>query len=333
MRLIIISDAWFPQVNGVVRTLSTTRERLIDLGHEVEVIAPDRFRNVPCPTYPDIRLAMCTPRRVGTLIEKYGPEAVHIATEGPLGWAARSWLRRRGIPFTTSFHTMFPAYLKLRFGLPESWSFSAIRRFHSAAHATMYSTPTLRALLEAHGFQNLVRWVRGVDTEFFCPGTAAQLNLPRPLQMYVGRIAVEKNIEDFLRAKTPGTKVLVGDGPQRAQFERRYPDAVFLGEKHGEELVRHYRAADVFVFPSRTDTLGLVMLEAMACGVPVAAYPVRGPSDVVGNSRAGVLQDELAVAIEQAIDIHPDVCRSRALEHSWNQSVREFADNMIQISM
>lgn len=328
MRLLIVTDAWFPQINGVVRTLSTTRDKLIELGHDVGVIAPDRFKNVPCPTYPEIRLALCTPNRVGRLIQEFAPEAVHIATEGPLGWAARSWLRRRRLPFTSSFHTMFPQYLKLRFGLPESVSFNGIRRFHGGAAATMYSTPTLRTTLESHGFENLARWVRGVDTEVFCPGEPEPLPFPRPIQLYVGRIAVEKSVEDFLRLDTPGTKVVVGDGPQRAELAERYPEVRFLGTQRGEALVRHYRAADVFVFPSRTDTLGLVMLEAMACGIPVAAYPVQGPLDVVADSGAGVLDENLARAIEQAIGIDPEHCRARALEHSWDQSVQEFLNNL-----
>jgi glycosyltransferase involved in cell wall biosynthesis len=295
------------------------------------VIAPERFKNVPCPTYPEIRLALCTPGRVGSLIAEYAPDAVHIATEGPLGWSARWWLKRRGIPFTTSFHTMFPQYLKLRFGLPESWSFAAMRRFHAAAGATMYSTPRLRELLYSNGFRNLAGWVRGVDTELFTPGAGEPLHFPRPIQMYVGRIAIEKSIEDFLRTDSPGTKVIVGDGPQREQLERKYPAAKFLGPKYGDELIAHYRAADVFVFPSRTDTLGLVMLEAMACGIPVAAYPVQGPLDVVADSGAGVLNENLETAIEQAQLIQPDVCRARALEHSWDESVLEFHANLIHI--
>lgn len=331
MRLVLVTDAWFPQVNGVVRALSTTREKLIGLGHEVEVVAPERFRNVPCPTYPEIRLALCTPARVGSLIAEYAPDAVHIATEGPLGWSARAWLQRRGIPFTTSFHTMFPQYLKVRFGLPERWSFAGLRRFHGAAAATMYSTPRLRDMLRSRGFANLVGWVRGVDTQLFTPGEAHPLDFERPIQMYVGRVAVEKSIEDFLRVETPGTKVIVGDGPQRAQLERRYPAARFLGPRYGDELVRHYRAADVFVFPSRTDTLGLVMLEALACGVPVAAYPVQGPLDVIGDSPAGALDEDLARAIERALSIPAEVCRARALEHSWDRSALEFHANLIRI--
>jgi glycosyltransferase involved in cell wall biosynthesis len=331
VRLLVITDAWFPQINGVVRTLSTTCQNLRDLGHEVEVIAPERFSSIPCPTYPEIRLALCTPGRLGRLIAAAQPDAVHIATEGPLGIAARSWLRSNAVPFSTSFHTMFPLYLKLRFGLPERWTFSAIRRFHGAATATMYSTPTLRDLLASHGFGNLVRWVRGVDTELFTPGDAEPLPFERPIQLYVGRIAVEKSLEDFLRADTPGTKVLVGDGPARSKLEAEFPEAQFLGTRTGEDLVRHYRAADVFVFPSRTDTLGLVMLEAMACGVPVAGFPVQGPADVVGDSAAGVLHEDLSIAIRDALGIDSQVCRARALEHSWARSTQEFFDNLVPI--
>jgi glycosyltransferase involved in cell wall biosynthesis len=318
-------------VNGVVRTLSTTMENLARLGHETEVIAPARFKSVPCPTYPEIRLALCTPGRVGDMIAEFAPDAVHVATEGPLGLAARWWLKRRGIPFTTSFHTMFPQYLRLRFGLPEAWTFGAMRRFHGAATQTMYSTPRLRDMLRGQGFANLVGWVRGVDTELFTPGPAEPLDLPRPLQMYVGRVAVEKSLEDFLSLDTPGTKVIIGDGPQRGELAARYPEARFLGPRYGDDLVRCYRAADVFVFPSRTDTLGLVMLEAMACGVPVAAFPVQGPLDVVADSGAGVLHDDLGTAIAQAIGIDPAICRARAMEHSWDQSVREFHANLVPI--
>lgn len=328
MHLLIVTDAWFPQINGVVRTLSTTREKLIELGHRVDVVAPDRFKSVPCPTYPEIRLALCTPSRVGRMIEALDPEAVHIATEGPLGWAARSWLRRRGLPFTSSFHTLFPQYLKMRFGLPERVSFSGIRRFHGSARATMYSTPSLRAMLESKGFENLVRWVRGVDTLAFTPGEAEALPFPRPIQLYVGRVAMEKSVEDFLALDTPGSKVVVGDGPQRQELAARYPDVHFLGTLRGEALVRHYRAADVFVFPSRTDTLGLVMLEALACGVPVAAYPVQGPLDVVSDSGAGLLDHDLGAAVRGAIGIDPVLCRARALEFSWDESVREFLGNL-----
>lgn len=333
MRLLLITDAWFPQVNGVVRALSTTRDRMLALGHEVEVLAPERFKSVPCPTYPEIRLALCTPNRLGRIIQEVEPDAVHIATEGPLGLCARRWLMRHGIAFTTSFHTLFPQYLELRFGIPQRWTFKAVRRFHGAAAATMYSTPTLRAMLEQHDFRNLVRWVRGVDTDLFTPGPGADLAMPRPIQLYVGRIAVEKSLEDFLSLDTPGSKVMIGDGPQRNKLEKRYPKAHFLGTLLGDNLLAHYRAADVFVFPSRTDTLGLVMLEAMACGVPVAAFPVHGPLDVVGDSAAGVLDDNLATAINKAVGIEAQICRNRALEFSWDQSVQEFYHNLVPIDL
>ena len=329
MRLLLVTDAWFPQLNGVVRALSTVLGELEKLGHETMVLSPDRFRSVPAPTYPEIRLALTTPRAVGRFIDEAAPDAVHIATEGPLGLNARWCLTRRKMAFTTSFHTLFPQYLKLRFGIPERWTFAGLRRFHAGAAATMYNTPSMREMLADHGFQNLVQWIRGVDTGLFRPVPPAALDLPRPIQLYVGRIAVEKSIEDFLQLDTPGSKVLIGDGPQRQELEAKYPDAHFLGVKQGEELVAHYCAADVFVFPSRTDTLGLVNLEAMACGIPVAAYPVQGPIDVVADSGAGVLHEDLGQAIRQAVGIDPDICRARALEHTWEASARQFEANLV----
>lgn len=332
MRIVIVTDAWYPQVNGVVRALDRTRELLVERGHEVEVIGPDRFRTVPLPTYSEIRLALTHPGRVGDLLAGFEPDAVHVATEGPLGWCARSWLRRYGLPFTTSFHTMFPSYVKVRSGIPERWSWAVIRHFHAAARATMVSTPTLQGILESHGFERVVRWVRGVDTELFRPLPGLELDGPKPHLMYVGRIAPEKNIEAFLSLDVPGTKFVVGDGPARAKLEARYPDVRFLGVHHGDELVRHYSAADVFVFPSRTDTLGLVMLEAFACGVPVAALPVQGPLDVVGESRAGVLAEDLADAVRGCLELDPAHCRPRALEFSWHRSVEQFEANLVPVS-
>jgi len=329
MRILIVSDAWLPQLNGVVRALSTTRERLVGMGHEVEVLGPDRFHTVPCPTYPEIRLALTRPSRVGRLIEAFAPDAVHIATEGPLGWCARHWLGRRDLRFTTSFHTLFPLYLKLRAGFPERWSYALLRRFHNAAAHTMCSTSTLDGLLREHGIPSVVRWIRGVDTALFRPVAPANLNLPGPILMYVGRLAVEKNIEAFLGIDRPGTKVLVGDGPARAALERRFPEAVFLGPRMGEALVAHYCAADVFVFPSKTDTLGLVMLEALACGIPVAAYPVPGPGDVIGSSGAGVLDENLAAAIDGALNIPAEACLAHAANFDWGVSARQFLHNLV----
>ena len=331
MRILIVSDAWLPQLNGVVRALSTTRERLLGMGHEVEVLGPDRFRTVPCPTYPEIRLALTLPGRVGRLIETFAPDAVHIATEGPLGWCARHWLGRRNLRFTTSFHTLFPLYLKLRAGIPERWSYALLRRFHNAAAHTMCSTSSLEALLTQQGIPRLARWIRGVDTALFRPVAPANLNLPAPILMYVGRLAVEKNIEAFLSIDRPGTKVLVGDGPARAALERRFPEAVFLGPRMGEALVAHYCAADLFVFPSKTDTLGLVMLEALACGTPVAAYPVPGPNDVIGTSTAGALNEDLGVAIDAALNIPAQACLDRAATFDWDVSARQFLHNLVAV--
>lgn len=316
----------------MVRTLATTRERLLALGHKVEVVAPHQYRNVPLPSYPEIRLALCSPKSFGNIFLRHNPEAVHIATEGPLGWSARAWLKKNNIAFTTSFHTMFPQYLKMRTGAPESFGFAILKRFHSAAGATMYSTPTLKTILEKQSFTNLVRWKRGVDTKLFCPGSPASLPYTKPIQMYVGRVAVEKTLESFLNLDTSGTKIIIGEGPQLPVLKKKYPDVKFLGPKYDEELVEHYRAADVFVFPSRTDTLGLVMLEALACGVPVAGFPVQGPIDVIGNSAAGVLKEDLEKAISEAIGIDPNICRSRALEHSWEASADEFHDNLIRLN-
>lgn len=330
MRIVIVTDAWYPQVNGVVRALDRTRELLVERGHEVEVIGPDRFRTVPLPTYPEIRLALTRPRRVGELLAAFEPDAVHVATEGPLGWCARSWLKGRGLPFTTSFHTMFPSYVKVRTGIPERWTWALIRRFHAAARATMASTPTLQHILETHGFERVVRWVRGVDTALFRPLPGLVLEGPRPHLMYIGRVAPEKNIEAFLSLDVPGSKFIVGDGPARARLEARHPDVRFLGVRHGDDLVRHYGAADVFVFPSRTDTLGLVMLEALACGVPVAGYPVQGPLDVVADSGAGVLSEDLAEAVRGCLEIDRSRCRPRALEFSWHRSVEQFEANLVR---
>lgn len=329
MRLLLITDAWLPQLNGVVRALSTVCDHLRARGHEIVVLSPDRFRNIPAPTYPEIRLALATPRSVGRIIEETDPDAVHIATEGPLGLNARWYLKRRGVPFTTSFHTLFPQYLEMRFGIPARWTFAGLRRFHGGAAATMYNTPSMREMLENHGFKHLVQWIRGVDTALFRPVEPIPVDLPRPIQIYVGRIAVEKSLEDFLSLDTPGSKLLVGDGPQRQELEQKYPDAQFVGVKQGDELVAYYSAADVFVFPSRTDTLGLVNLEAMACGIPVAAYPVQGPKDVIADSGAGVLNEDLGAAIMSAIGIDPALCRARALEFNWAKSAHQFESNLV----
>jgi len=330
LRILIVSDAWYPQVNGVVRALDTTARHARLLGHEVEVIGADRFRSFPLPSYPEIRVAVRPGPKIARMIDDFDPDALHIATEGPLGWAARAHAMRTGRPFTSSFHTQFPEYVWLRTRIPLKWTYGVIRRFHGAATRVMVTTDTLRRALAGHGVEHTVIWPRGVDTDLFrpWPQDAAGLDLPRPILAYVGRVAVEKNLDAFLSLKTPGTKLVVGDGPSRAVLQRRYPDAVFVGAKQGEELAKHYAAADCFVFPSKTDTFGMVMLESLACGVPVAAFPVQGPNEAVGGTGVGVLDDDLARAIEQALTIPRDKCRAYAETLSWTRATEVFVHHL-----
>lgn len=326
MKIGLISDAWLPQVNGVVRTLQNTARELTGMGHEVTVIGPDRFRTVPCPSYPEIRLSLLAGRRLAGIMESHAFDAIHIATEGPLGLAARRWCRRHQQAFTTSYHTRFPEYIRLRAPIPLTASYAWLRRFHGAASRTLVRTATQREEMRQRGFQRLAVWPGGVDTGLFRPWGKAALDLPRPISMYLGRIAPEKNLEAFLRLKLPGTQVLVGDGPSRAVLQQRYPRAVFLGYRQGEELARTLAAADVFVFPSHTDTLGLVMLEAMACGVPVAAFPVPGPQDVVRHGATGYLDHDLEQAVYHALALDPEACIDYANDYTWRRCTERFAE-------
>jgi glycosyltransferase involved in cell wall biosynthesis len=328
MRLLIATDAWLPQINGVVRTFSTLVGKLSEAGHDVRLLTPETFPTLPCPSYPEIRLAVCRPKTVSVAMEGFAPEAIHIATEGPLGWAVRRHCLRRRLPFSTSFHTRFPEYIQARWRVPLAWSYRFVRAFHAPATHVMVATASIEQELVARGFRNISRWTRGVDTRLFRPRPKNLYALPRPVSLYVGRIAVEKSVEDFLRLDLPGSKVLIGDGPMRAALAQRYPHAHFLGAKTGEDLAAHYAAADVFVFPSRTDTFGLVLLEALASGVPVAAYPVPGPLDVVGTSGAGCLDENLAAAVAGALAVPAETCRARAEAFSWDVSVRQFLANI-----
>jgi len=330
MRVVVATDAWFPQTNGVVRTLATTVDCMRADGVDVHVISPQEFRTVPCPTYPEIRLSLFAGRAVARRLERLQPTAVHISTEGPIGLAARRWCRRNGHPFTTAYHTQFPEYVRARAPVPLSLGYAWMRWFHGAAARTLVATPSMRRLLESRGFANLATWSRGVDSELFRPGDKHFLQLPRPVWLYLGRVAVEKGIEDFLELDLPGSKLVVGDGPARAELAARFPQAHFVGFKHGEDLARHIAASDVFVFPSRTDTFGLVLLEAMACGVPVAAYPVTGPIDVVINGHTGVLDEDLQLAAEAALELDPAACRAHALGYSWEACTRQFVAALAQ---
>jgi glycosyltransferase involved in cell wall biosynthesis len=329
MRIAIISDAWFPQTNGVVNTLAQTASWLGRFGHEVRMIVPKDFPTIPCPSYPEIRIAVRPMRRVAKSIDGFRPQAMHIATEGTLGLAARRYCLQRGLRFTTSYHTQFPQYLRSRWPIPLSISYRVLRWFHDAAHSCMVSTRSVTSELQARGFRNVVRWQRGVDTELFRPRSKDLLQLPRPIAVYVGRVAVEKNIEAFLGMKWRGSKVVIGDGPERARLQSQYPDAHYLGFRFGEDLAAHIAAADVLVFPSLTDTFGLVNLEAMACGVPVAAFPVTGPIDVVQDGVTGALDSDLARAAERALLIDPRACREHALRSGWHESSRQFEGNLV----
>src|SRR5262245_20238023 len=328
MRISIVSDAWFPQVNGVVTTLSTVGKELVEMGHQLQVVSPDRFKTIPCPTYPEIRLAVGAGRGVEDILDSARASAIHIATEGPLGLAARSYCLRRKIPFTTSFHTRFPEYLHARTRIPVCLTYPAVRWFHAAARRTMVATQTLREELSQRGFRNLVPWFRGVDTERFRPRDKGFLTFRRPIYLYVGRLAVEKNIRAFLELNLEGTKLVVGDGPESASLASKYPQAHFTGAKFGEELARYFAASDVFVFPSRTDTFGLVMLEALASGIPVAAYPVPGPKDVIGNSQVGVLSEDLGQAAVRCLKISPSICREFAVQFSWKACAESFVRHL-----
>lgn len=329
MKVLVATDAWHPQVNGVVRTLETLGKDLEALGHEVRYATPEGRFTVPLPTYSEIRLAVFPRKSLERMIDSFAPDAIHIATEGPLGLSARAICLKRKIPFTTSFHTRFPEYVNARFPfIPQSAVYSFLRWFHGPARTLMVATPSLKRELEQHGFRNVRIWSRGVDVERFRPIADAKLPFEHPIWLYVGRVAVEKNIEAFLDLDLPGTKVIIGDGPARLHLERRYPAARFLGPKLGEELVRHYAASDVFVFPSRTDTFGLVMLEALACGIPVAAFPVQGPRDVVGDNGVAVLDEDLRLACLKAAEIPREACRAFALTRSWRTCTAQFLSNL-----
>ncbi|BBL73237.1 glycosyltransferase family 4 protein [Methylomagnum ishizawai] len=328
MKIALISDAWRPQINGVVTTLTKTCQMLGGLGHVVEPITPDRFKTWPCPSYPEIRLALCGDAKLAKLLDGFKPEAIHIATEGPLGMAGRKYCLEHGLPFTTSFHTRFPEYVNLRLRVPLEWSYGYMRWFHGAARRTMVATPSLMSELKARGFENPVLWSRGVDADLFSPDAAIHLEERRPIFLYAGRVAVEKGIEDFLRLDLPGTKYVVGDGPQREELARQFPEARFVGYKTGRELAGYIAAADVFVFPSRTDTFGLVLLEALACGVPVAAYPVQGPSDVLTDAKVGCLSEDLRSAALGALSLDRGDCRRFALGFSWDRCARQFLSNL-----
>ncbi len=330
-RVLIVSDAWVPQVNGVVRTLRTIAGEMRAMGKVVEIIGPDQFNTVPMPSYPEIRLAILPGRKLAKMIDAFQPDALHIATEGPLGMAARKYARQRNIAFTTAFHTRFAEYLQARTKIPLRLTYAWLRWFHGAGSGVMVATQSLREELTARGFKNVRAWSRGVDLQAFHPEPREEWDLPRPIFAYVGRVAVEKNLRAFLDLKLPGSKLVVGDGPQRRKLEREYPDTRFAGERHGAALAAAYAGADVFVFPSRTDTFGLVVLEALASGLPVAAYPVTGPKDILGEAvlPVGALNEDLRQAAMDALRIDRAACRPHAEMYSWTACAARFLDNLV----
>jgi glycosyltransferase involved in cell wall biosynthesis len=330
VKIVIVTDAWTPQVNGVVTTLVDLRARLGSAGHEVVVIEPSGFRRVRCPGYGEIELAWGASSEVRRLLSASAADAIHIATEGPLGFAARSHCRAAGIPFTTAFHSRFPDFLHAATGIPARWGYAAMRRFHAPSSGVMVPSRGTYELLASHGFANLKRWSHGIDLGLFRP-RAVSSRWPRPVFLFVGRVSVEKNIDSFLRLDLPGSKVVCGGGPLLGRLRARYADVHWTGPVRREQLVDHYAAADVFVYPSRTDTFGLVMLEAFACGTPVAAYPVPGPLDVVGSSDGGVLDDDLRSAALRALDIPRERARARALAFDWDEVARQFVANLAPI--
>ena len=332
MRLLIATDAWRPQINGVVRSLEYMAELAPQFGAQVTLLTPEHFRSFPMPTYPEIRLSLTVPGQVRRFIDAVDPTHIHIATEGPIGFATRGVCRKAGRAFTTSYHTRFPEYLSARMPIPEHLTYGLLQRFHNGGRAVMVSTPSLEVELGARGFRNIVRWTRGVDTTLFRPRAERIIDAPAPIFLFVGRVAIEKNIEAFLSLDLPGTKVVVGEGPARSELQRKYPDAKFLGVQSGEALARIYASSDVFVFPSLTDTFGIVLLEALASGLPIAAFPVTGPADVVGASGCGVLSEDLREAALAALEIPTARCRAYGETFTWSESARQFFANIAMAS-
>ena len=326
MRIMIITDAWEPQVNGVVRTLKSTRRELERMGHTVDILSPLEFKTLPCPTYPDIRLSLGAKRQTHRRIEAFNPDALHIATEGPLGLAARRWAIKHEFPYTTAYHTRFPEYVHARLRIPLSWTYRYLRWFHGKAKAVMAPTHVVKADLNHYGFTNVVLWGRGVELDIFRPRNMRRLGTRPPIFLYVGRVAVEKNIGAFLDLDLPGSKWVAGEGPALASLRAKYPDTNFMGALSQEELAEVYSSADVFVFPSKTDTFGLVLLEAMACGLPVAAYPVTGPLDVIGDSSGGALNHDLRQACLDALALRRDDALAHAQKYSWRAATEQFLD-------
>ena len=331
-KVLIVTDAWLPQTNGVVRCLEAVGRELVRMGHEVSYLTPEGFWTFPMPTYPEIKLSIVSPPTIAAFIEREAPDHIHIATEGPLGLLARLICAEQGLAFTTSYHTRFPEYVAARAPIPVEWTYAFLRWFHGAAAATLVPTASMRDELQSRAFTGLRTWTRGVDHARFSPGEKTWfLDLPGPHLLYVGRVSVEKNVEAFLALDVPGTKIVVGDGPSRLELEAKYPEARFLGLRTGGELSSIYRSADVFVFPSRTDTFGNVMIEAMASGLPVAAYPVTGPRDVLTNPACAAMDEDLGAAVRRALTLDGAAARAHALTFTWAACAEIFLETLVPV--
>lgn len=328
MRIAIVTDTWEPEINGVVTTLKATAQCLRGNGHDVQIVSVENLPTFACPTYPELRLAYKPYSKIAAALEALEPDCIHIATEGPMGLAARRYCLKHGLEFTTAYHTRFPEYLCARSRLPLALSYRWLKWFHGPSKAVMAPTPRIKEVLVQRGFKNVVLWGRGVDIDHFKPAEPDYSCIERPLYLYVGRVAVEKNIEAFLRIDLPGTKWVIGDGPQREALQKSYPQVRFLGAKPHRDLPSYYNCADVFVFPSLTDTFGLVLVEAMACGIPVAAYPVEGPIDVVAHGKSGILDRDLTRACFNALALSRAEVRAHALGYSWESATRQFLQHL-----
>lgn len=330
LKIAIVSDAYFPHISGVATTIKATSEELQKMGHTVKIISPADFSfKMAAPSYPEVKLVLFPYAKLKKMLDAFAPDALHISVEGPLGMAARRYAKKHGLHFTTAYHTRFPEYLRIQMGVPEWLTYHVVRWFHNSAHGVMVAAESLRKELDEHGIKNLVIWPRGVDAALFTPEARLELPGERPLFMYMGRVAHEKNIEAFLSLDLPGTKYVVGDGPARAALEKKYPDAVFTGYKFGKELAGHLAAADVFVFPSRTDTLGLVMLEANACGTPIATFPSQASHTVVKDGENGIVSEDLKDACMRALTLSRARCREIALGMGWQKPAQMFVDNLV----
>jgi glycosyltransferase involved in cell wall biosynthesis len=332
MKICIVTDAWAPQINGVVKTLENTVRELKLAKHEILIIEPSLFTNIPCPSYSEIRLSLFSYKKISKLLQDFQPDALHVATEGPLGVSARRYAMKHDLNFTSAYHTKFPEYIEARTAIPANWLYPLVRWFHKPSKAVMVSTDTVMQQLAEHGFERLVKWSRGVDLDVFTERKKSHdtcTDITKPIFLYVGRIAVEKNIEAFLKIALPGEKWLVGSGPDLVVLSDKYPEAVFLGAKSHDDLAQIYQQANVFVFPSKTDTFGLVLLEALASGLPVAAYPVAGPIDVLKGCEAAAMRHDLLEACLSALELNPKHAREHAEKFTWKNTTMQFVANLI----